>query len=241
MSDVTETIAREVRGVNMRLTGGNRSLELCARMNYETEVLDVIDAQSEGDVFYDLGACEGRFSVYAALKGLRVYAFEPDIDNFDTLVNNAALNDLSDEQLKPFRLALGEENRTGVLKIGQPWAGGHQKVVANAYERRDLGFDFKTSATTDIVALDSFIAAAGLEPPACLKVDIDGSERAFVAGASSTLASPALRTVIVELESDDPNFEWITERLELAGLTETSKHAIPNEAHLFNIVFEKHT
>lgn len=239
MSDAAATIARDIRGVNMRLTGGNRSLELCARMNYETEVLDVIDAQREGTVFYDLGACEGRFSVYAALKRLRVYAFEPDTDNFDTLVRNAALNDLTEDQFRPFQLALGEENRTGILKIGQPWAGGHQKVIENPYERRDLGFDFKTSATTEIVALDSFIAAAGLEPPACLKVDIDGSERAFMAGAASTLASPALRTVVMELESGDPHFDWITDHLERAGFAATSTHAIPNEAQLFNIVFEK--
>ncbi|HMK07007.1 MAG TPA: hypothetical protein VK476_05710, partial [Flavobacterium sp.] len=61
-----------LRGTNFKLMTYTRSLELCSRMNYETENLDFIDLIEGGKVMYDLGACEGRFSIYAAMKGIRV-------------------------------------------------------------------------------------------------------------------------------------------------------------------------
>jgi FkbM family methyltransferase len=230
---------RNVRGIRMCLMGGNRSLDLCSEMNYETEVLDLIDAQDKGTVFYDLGACEGRFSIYAALKGLKVYAFEPDPNNFDYLDKNKNLNKLGDEQLQSFNLALGETDGVGTLKIGQPWPGGHQKVIENPHVRADLNFNFKESVEIEVVALDTFIQKAGLFLPHCLKIDIDGSERAFISGAGVTLKGSELKTLIIELETDDPNYVWIVDKLEGAGFHKVSQHPIPNEHNLYNFVFQK--
>ena len=239
VTDEKNVNIRNVRGIQMHLMGGNRSLDLCSKMNYETEVLDLIDAQEKGTIFYDLGACEGRFAVYAALKGLRVYAFEPDPNNFIYLNKNKNLNNLGDEQLQPFNLALGESDRVGTLKIGQPWAGGHQKVIENPHVRADLNFDFKESVEIEIVALDKFIKKEGLCLPQCLKIDIDGSERSFISGAGVSLREGALRTLIMELETDDPNYVWIIERLEWSGFRIVSQHKIPNEQNLYNFVFHK--
>jgi FkbM family methyltransferase len=239
MSSPNTVIERNVREIAMRLLGGNRSLELCSRMNYETEVLDLIDAQEKGTVFYDLGACEGRFAVYAALKGLRVYAFEPDPSNFSALLENIWLNSLSAEQLTPFQLGVGESTREAVLKIGQPWAGGHQKVVENPYVRCDVGFDFKRTAKVQLVGLDEFIECEGLARPQCLKVDVDGSERAFMEGSSRTLASPELQSLMMELEADDPHFDWILDQFTTANFVPTSRHPIPNEERLFNFRLTK--
>jgi predicted RNA methylase len=82
----------EVRGIIFQLYTYNRSLELCARMNYETENLDFIDSLSPGSVMYDLGACEGRFTIYALKRGLKVYSFEPDKNNFNILNENLKIN-----------------------------------------------------------------------------------------------------------------------------------------------------
>jgi hypothetical protein len=51
VSDEKKVNIRNVRGTEMCLMGGNRSLDLCSKMNYETEVLDLIDAQEKGTVF----------------------------------------------------------------------------------------------------------------------------------------------------------------------------------------------
>ena len=51
-----------------------------------------------GDVFVDVGANIGYFSVLAAClvgEGGQVFAFEPDPDNFRLLRDNVALNGFS--------------------------------------------------------------------------------------------------------------------------------------------------
>src|SRR5262249_33782099 len=132
----------DVRGVHFRLYTFNRSLELCARMNYETENLDFIDQLPHGAVMYDLGACEGRFTIYALLRGMTVIAFEPDSDNFSILSENMRLNG-QQHNVRLFNLGVGAGNHRAILQIGQPWPGGHQKVVKHNTVRSDLNFEFK--------------------------------------------------------------------------------------------------
>ena len=51
----------------------------------EPETLAWIDAMTENDVLFDVGANIGIYSVYAALKGLKVFAFEPESLNYAEL------------------------------------------------------------------------------------------------------------------------------------------------------------
>ena len=52
----------------------------------------IAENYKEDDVFYDIGAGIGLFSIKAILQGCRVYAFEKDPGAFETLLNNARLN-----------------------------------------------------------------------------------------------------------------------------------------------------
>jgi FkbM family methyltransferase len=232
-------IENEVRGIPMKFVAYTRSLELCSRMNYETENLDFIDQIGQGETIYDLGACEGRFSIYAALKGIVCYSFEPEKNNYAAFLENVDINQLSDKVLKPFKLAVGDKNKTGKLKIGQPWAGGHQKVIEQAEVRDDLNFEFKEEEVVDVVSLDEFIARDGIDFPAYLKVDVDGSEMAFIKGAQKTLADKRLKKIIFELEINDKNFTSIVSNLSHNGLEETGRFQVPNEKYLYNIIFTR--
>jgi FkbM family methyltransferase len=229
-------IENVVRGISMKFVGYTRSLELCSRMNYETENLDFIDQIRPGEVLFDLGACEGRFSIYASLKGIHCFSFEPEKRNFEALLENIELNDIAGI-LKPFELAIGKQKGRGNLKIGQPWAGGHQKVVEQEDIRGDLMFTFKEEQTVDVVDFDSFIIDKNLTCPDYLKIDIDGSEKAFVYGAQNTLKNPKLKGIIFELEIRDHNFDFIVENLKQNGLVEYARYQIPNEEFLYNIIF----
>lgn len=233
-----ETIPVSIRGVDFKLMGYTRSLELCARMNYETENLDFIDLIEPGNCFYDLGACEGRFSIYAALKGLRVFSFEPENRNFKVLGENIEQNLLS-TSITRFNLALGKTNDVGIMKIGQPWEGGHQKVVNHDNIRQDLNFNFVEEQVVNIVSLDDHIREQNLPMPNYLKVDIDGSEVPFLNGSNATLQSVDLRGIIFELDKADNNFSQIIKRLAGIGFEVTSEHQVPNEKHLFNIIFNR--
>ena len=229
-----------VRGTSMRLATGNRSLALCAQMNYETENLDFIDAMAPGQVLYDLGACEGRFALYAAIKGIRTIALEPERQNFQTLVQNVALNfpDGTD-RLTAMNLAVGATTHQGTLDIGQDWAGGHQKVVRHGASRQDLTFDPIAQQSVRVVALDELIQQEDLPQPDCLKVDVDGSEQAFIDGARQTLSGLSVRALIIELLTTDPASTAIRADLTSLGYRVIAQHPVPHEPNLANVVFAR--
>ena len=55
-------------------------------------------------------------------------------------------------------------------------------------------------------SLDDLVALLGLPTPTHIKLDVDGGELAVLEGATSTLSSPALRSMLVEVAmpaSDD--------------------------------------
>lgn len=239
MNETDKTVTKVVRGVDMKLLISNRSLELCSRMNYETENLDFIDQIKEGELLLDLGACEGRFSIYAALKGIRVLAFEPEANNYGALRKNIELNELTSSQLSSFQYAVGESEEAGIMNIGQPWAGGHQKVIQHASVRGDLDFQFKESQEVRVVSLDNFLKEAGGIVPDYIKIDIDGSEIPFLKGAVNTLQHSDLKAIIFELDKNDQYFPFILNELKKAGLHPSAEYQVPNEKSLFNIIFNR--
>jgi len=234
-----KSVSVNVRGVEIKLMAYTRSLELCAKMNYETENLDFIDSIAPGEVLYDLGGCEGRFSIYAALKHIKVLSLEPENKNFKVFNENIALNNLNPDSIEVLNCGIGATEAKGTLKIGQPWAGGHQKVIDHAEVRNDLNFDFKETQEITIVSLDN-IAFSGKYPfPDYLKIDIDGSEMPFMAGAERTLQSPSLKGIIFELNKEDVNYATILKLLKSYHFNIIKEYPIPNEPTLFNIIFRK--
>jgi FkbM family methyltransferase len=234
---ILEQTAVNVRGITMNLVCHTRALRLCARMNRELEVLDFIDAIPLGAVFYDLGACEGRFSLYAALRGVRTFSFEPEEQNFGVLQENIRINDVRADLLRPFRCAVGRKSETAILRIGQPWAGGHQRVLTNSVGRADLSFPEVMSQQVDVVALDDFIEVKQIPVPNYLKIDVDGSELAFLEGARQTLRNSELRAIVFELCRADEGCASAIDLLADAGFVPCSEHLV--EPGLFNIVFQR--
>ena len=229
----------EVRGIGFKLMTYTRSLELCARMNYETENLDFIDTINPNEVLYDLGACEGRFSIYAALKGVRVVSFEPEAKNFSVFSQNIEINNIGEDRLKAINAGVGAKNGKAIINIGQPWEGGHQKVVEHGEIRNDLNFNFVENQEIQLISIDSFVEEGIYPTPNYLKIDIDGSEMPFLIGAAKTLKSNQLKGIIFELNETDSNFKNIITLLNDNDFIEDKRFSVPNEANLFNIVFVK--
>ncbi len=226
-----------VRGINIKLMTYTRSLELCARMNYEIENIDFIDRINPSEVLYDLGACEGRFSLYATRKGLTVIAFEPESRNFEVLKQNIELNEVAENELTAINAGVGAKDGKAILDIGQPWEGGHQKIVKHGEIRKDLAFNFVERQEINIISLDSFVEIGVYPAPDYLKIDIDGSELPFLRGATKTLQNKKSKGIIFELSEIDPNFTNIINILEAYGFHEKERYGVPNEPSLYNIIF----
>ena len=65
-----------------------------------------------------------------------------------------------------------------------------------------------------------------MPPPNYLKIDVDGTEEQILDGAVATLADPALRSVLIEIEeAETPRNARIVERLGRAGFVQTGRGA----------------
>ena len=83
----------------------------------EKDVFDFIDTLTEKNILFDLGACEGRFTIYAQKKNIKTYSFEPDKYNFNVLLSNINKNNLNNKTI--YKIAISDENKNYFNK-GQP-------------------------------------------------------------------------------------------------------------------------
>lgn len=146
----------------------------------------VQDAMAErlgpGDVFYDLGANVGYFSMVAAALGAKVYAYEPF----------------------PSNVALLERNARGLPIAVRPSAAS-DRAGEGAFAEGPTSQDGKLSdsggLTVRTVALDDETPA-----PTFVKIDVEGAEAAVLEGMRRTL-SEHHPVVLVELHDEPYTFE----------------------------------
>ncbi len=70
---------------------------ISANSAYEYPVMNVVhELLTHSDMFIDIGANIGTYSVLCGKRGIRTFAFEPIKMNYDSLCKNIELNDLSE-------------------------------------------------------------------------------------------------------------------------------------------------
>ena len=156
------------------------------------------------DVFWDIGANVGGYSLIAASLGrdsARVVAVEPAPANYAALCDNVALNEL-EASITPLPLLLAE--RTGLTTLGTGEAGAAE---------HELGGEGIRALT---YRLDDLVETHGLPAPTLMKIDVDGAEESVLSGAPETLARAELRSVLVEVQRHGG--DRVVELLAAAGL-----------------------
>lgn len=181
-----------------------------------------------GDVFYDIGANVGAYSLIAAKStsnGARVFAFEPSPSSFVDLSRNVALNDCG-ESVVPLPLALWSHNEVLSLASGPTVAGVPSRPdIAGAAEHR-ISRGVEQGAVPIIgIPLDDLVERLGLPVPTHAKIDTDGYEVEVLRGAERTLTRSEWRSIIIELdrEESDRN-EQIRSLLAGSGFGTEQKH-----------------
>ncbi|MES3001712.1 MAG: FkbM family methyltransferase [Pseudomonadota bacterium] len=126
----------------------------------------------QGDVFYDIGANVGFFSLLAATRGARVVAFEPLERNVELLGRNMALNHLGDV----------------VMLVQSAVARESGKALFASERSASMGQLSSTHGVeVSVLALDDFIAAENARAPTVIKMDIEGAESEALVGAQELL------------------------------------------------------
>jgi len=137
-----------------------------------------------GDVFVDVGAHFGPWSVFAArIVGERgtVFAFEPSAA-FNVLNENASLN----SPIKPFNIGLGSEDGTAsFFAQGNARSGSLVDSVTQINRKYQPSVPI-TKIQIKVRSLDSIFAEIGITPNV-IKVDVEGFEYEVLRGAANLI------------------------------------------------------
>lgn len=121
-----------------------------------------------GDVFYDIGANVGFYSLLGSRrvgKDGRVVAFEPLPQNLNVLRRHLSLNHLSN--VTAINSAVSDRRGTAQFSVTDP-SSSHLSPTGN----------LRVAVTT----LDSVAEEYGLRPPQVVKVDVEGAEIDLIRG-----------------------------------------------------------
>jgi FkbM family methyltransferase len=163
------------------------------------------------DIFVDIGANIGLYSIYAAsMTGARVYAFEPESQNYAELNKNIVMNGLS-ERITAYCLALSDVEAVSELLLCTFAPGfGHHDFGGNSWNedlRRDLivyGRESRLRQGAVGMTLDALVDGGVFAVPQHLKIDVDGFEWKVLRGARRTLERPEVKTVLIETDLSSP-------------------------------------
>lgn len=192
-------LRKNIRGIELDLVTDSAALDFFAQgyEKVEPENFDFIDSLTSNDLYLDLGACEGRYSIYAAKKGIPTIAVEPEDKNYDALCRNISLNKLV--SIQTHKLAVGRFIHSGHLIVGQNNAGGHHKILEDSCSRGIVKNPASPRQAVEIKTLDSL----GWKPTA-IKIDVDGSELDALVGGEQTIRNA--RQLLVELSTIDEHY-----------------------------------
>jgi FkbM family methyltransferase len=157
---------------------------IAPRLNEFDDMAFVMHFLRPGDLFADVGANVGAFTVLAAgVAGAKTISFEPSPITFEMLATNVRLNNLID-RARPVNAAVGRTIGSVSFSSGL----GTENHVAAAGEKEN-------SVTVPMTTLDAELAP---QPATLLKVDVEGFETEVFGGAENTLKNRALQAIIIE-------------------------------------------
>lgn len=188
IGNITATIfpVRTIRGgygSGLKISSKNSSADYSGGKN-EYPVQQVIARYlKQGDVFYDIGANVGFFSLIAArLVGAsgQVYAFEPVPANASLIQKNAEINNL--RNITVFQKAISDNNGKGDL-IQTEHPGGAKLSVVDT----PLNSPIKMIIPVEVISIDGLLINRDILPPKLVKIDVEGAEIQVLKGMSTTI------------------------------------------------------
>lgn len=140
-----------------------------------------------GSIVLDIGANIGFYSIPLGRKlqklsgGAKLWAFEPVKTNFDRLVNLVEINNLEDI-VYPIHTALGNQEGEIQLQLSE-LDTSRGSTTGNAFWLKEAQSDqSKSSSSSPITKLDTFVVKHNITACDFIKVDIEGAEFEFLKG-----------------------------------------------------------
>lgn len=157
----------------------------------------------EGDLFVDVGANVGSYSILAASVQANVYSIEPVPHTFEILRKNVCINTFQ-AKIQLFNLGVGKEQ--GTLYFTDNLDTVNHVVKQGIKNAVPVG-----ATTLDILCLNGV--------PDLIKIDVEGFEGVVLEGSKNILSDPKLNALIVEMNDDNQEYGYNAQDIEsmLAG------------------------
>jgi FkbM family methyltransferase len=139
--------------------------------------------------YIDIGANIGLTLVPIASEGFRCYAFEPEPENFESLMRNVARNCGSGNTVL-MQLALSDVAGEARFSLARGNLGDHRIVGADVNKPGRLPVDRRSETMVKTETLDG--VALPIVDPLVVKIDAQGAEPLIIRGGRKTLSRAKL-------------------------------------------------
>lgn len=196
----------------------------------EPDTIKWIENFDENDVFLDIGANVGIYSLYAAKRGIKVWAIEPESLNFAMLNLNIFDNELS-SKVTALPLSLHKESKIDKLNVYNLDWGEALNSFNNTKNQFGKNFYPSFNQGSYSIKLDELIDI--IEKVDHIKIDVDGNEGIILTGAIKTLKQKKIKSILIELDETLSDYEFILKNLSSYGYILKSKVASPFHPEIF--------
>jgi FkbM family methyltransferase len=196
--------ALAIRDTEVSFTAPNRKVVERNKRRFNSEKRELTDLLNEigaDDVFLDVGANTGLYTLFAAKRcsNAKVVAFEPYPPNMRLLKRDIERNEL--ENVDTWEVALSDS--AGTVEFDQP-------------EQEDVGYGSGSiesepgnpNSTVEVAAKtgDELISDGEVPTPSIVKIDVEGAEPLVVEGMKDALSTPECRLVYCEIHRSDVEY-----------------------------------
>jgi FkbM family methyltransferase len=162
----------------------------------EPDTIAWIESMQPGETLIDVGANIGIYTIYAGVRGVNVWAFEPEAQNYAILCTNIFANELNNTLA--YCAALSDyEAKMGRLYLSGYLPGGSCHSFGEAVDHNLTVSDRKFVQGSIAFPLDSAYINAQY-----VKIDVDGFEHKVVKGGEKTIK--AAKSVLIEINMNLP-------------------------------------
>jgi FkbM family methyltransferase len=148
----------------------------------------------EGDIVIDIGAHIGRYSIVSSKlvgKTGRVVAIEADVDTFQILKRNTALNNLTN--VLPLNIAVFS-TKTRIKLYEQSASAKYNSLLLSRAKQTEKYAEINADT------LDSILELNRIDQANWIKIDVEGAEFEVLKGATKTLSSGDI-ALLVEIHN----------------------------------------
>jgi FkbM family methyltransferase len=208
----------------------------------EPETTEWISKFLPTDIFFDVGANIGVYTLFAARRCRQVFAFEPEASNYKVLNQNIRLNLLGDRVLA-FPFAIAETMRLNSLRLHSTDPGAALHVFGRNIDFKSDRFEPVFEQGAVAITLDQLVFDLGLPVPTQIKIDVDGLEAEILQGAPRVLAHRELRGLLLEINESQESDIAILKYLASLGFRIARKGNpvidTTGRARMVNYVFDR--